>query len=308
MAEPTAIQVILDLNGWQVLACLFKTLTYGSSFACSGGVLFLAWFSPKLSCTEAQTIKRFILCMTASAITFSVIRIALINGMLSGELSEMFNLNMTKVVLNSSEGTSTCLRLAGLIAIAILCRSRMQTIERRFAVCGAIIVSTSFAWVGHTNEVIEKYGGSLFPEGLLILHLIAVSLWLGSLWPLRILTYGDDPVRVAAIIHRFGQLITVVVALLIVAGSSLLWMIVGQPDALFFSAYGQMAVVKIIWVALLLTIAMINKFWLTPLLINGNSNTMTQLKYSINAEIAIAGIILLVTACFTTLVGPAESL
>jgi putative copper export protein len=66
-----------------------------------------------------------------------------------------------------------------------------------------------------------------------------------------------------------------------------------------------MAAVKIIWVAVLLAIAMINKFWLTPLLMNENSNTIPQLRYSIIAEIAIAGIILLVTACFTTLVGPA---
>ena len=53
------------------------------------------------------------------------------------------------------------------------------------------------------------------------------------------------------------------------------------------------------------TLAALNKLRLTPALLRGEGATVLKLRGSIRAELVIAGIILLATAVFTTVVGPA---
>jgi len=103
--------------------------------------------------------------------------------------------------------------------------------------------------------------------------------------------------------HRFFQYAMVAVALLVVVGTLLLALALGQLDLLWTSAYGQLFTVKLILVAALLTLAAINKRWLTPVLLNGGQAAVVALWRSITAEIVTAVRVLLATAGFTTLVG-----
>ena len=59
-------------------------------------------------------------------------------------------------------------------------------------------------------------------------------------------------------------------------------------------------------VALLLALAAMNKLRLTPALLAGDKTAIAKLRRSIGAEMSLGALILLVTAAFTTVVGPPE--
>jgi putative copper export protein len=302
--ELAALQVILDLDGWQALAIVVKTATYGATFAAAGGVFFLFLFESLITEQEDRALRRFVVHIAWIAMLLSALRIAVMNGMLSGELSVTLDPSMTRVVLESSEGTATGLRLAAFFAITMMCRNRLHGIAIWIALSAAAIAVTSFALVGHAGEVTIKNGPGLLPQGLLWLHLLAVAFWVGAFWPLHQLTRGDDIARIAKIIERFGALAIVAVSVLTGVGAVLIWLLIGKPEALWSSAYGQLFVVKLFCVALLLALAAMNKLRLTPLLLRGDPAATVRLRRSINAETVVAALILLVTASFTTVAGP----
>jgi putative copper export protein len=76
------------------------------------------------------------------------------------------------------------------------------------------------------------------------------------------------------------------------------------PLAFFESAYGRIVAIKLLLVAGLLSLAAVNKLRLTPALLRGDSSALLRLRTSITAELVLAGLIVLVTAVFTTVTGP----
>jgi putative copper export protein len=67
-----------------------------------------------------------------------------------------------------------------------------------------------------------------------------------------------------------------------------------------------LVLVKLAFVAGLLTLAAVNKLRLTPGVAAGDPTAVVNLRRSIAGEMTIAAAILVVTASFTTLVGPPE--
>ncbi len=70
------------------------------------------------------------------------------------------------------------------------------------------------------------------------------------------------------------------------------------------SRYGRLVSLKLGLVILLLTFAAFNKLRLTPRLLAADESAVRAVRRSIQAEMFIAGLILLVTASFTTITGP----
>ena len=64
---------------------------------------------------------------------------------------------------------------------------------------------------------------------------------------------------------------------------------------------------KLALVAGLLTLAALNKLRLTPAVAAGDPAAVTRLRWSIAGEATLAAAILIVTATFTTVVGPPEA-
>lgn len=294
------IQALADADYWQVLATLIKAMTYGSSFAAAGGVIFIALFSSRINAQEEDAVRQFVRLASIIAIVLSVVRIAVTNGMLSGEVSGMFDWPMTRMVLASSEGLATALRCLGCLMIWTMISSAKGW-RQNIHLLGALIASTSFAWVGHAGELEPTI--PLVPQLLLLIHLIGVTFWIGALWPLHQLAKSNSP-HLAKIAERFGYYAGFIVMLLIAVGSALLWMLAISNDTLFSTAYGQLFVLKLFSVALLLAGAGLNKLWLTPQLLQGDQSAFERLGFSIKLEIALVSFILVLTAGFTTIVGP----
>jgi putative copper resistance protein D len=204
------------------------------------------------------------------------------------------------MILGAGEGRATGIRLVGLAlaALAILLGSRF----RALALIGASIASISFAGVGHTHAL----RANTAPNLLLSLHLLCAAFWLGALGPLLIAARDGNDSQIALLASRFGKLALGVVALLLSAGLSLLWILNGDTAPFWDSDYGRMMAVKLLLVAALLGTAAVNKLYLTPKLLNGHAKAIIQFRRSLQAEMVIGALILLITATFTTVSGPPQ--
>jgi putative copper resistance protein D len=232
------------------------------------------------------------------ALAASVVRIGVLTGSMGGDFGSVFDGALARLVLQVGEGRATGLRVIGLIALAVaLARPRRLA---NLAFGGAVIAATSFAWTGHPWAASQ-----VAAPALLSLHLVCVAFWFGALVPLSIATREEDLARLAALVHSFGVAAVVVVATLVAAGAVVLALLLSTPSELWTTEYGRLVTTKLGLVACLLGVASFNKLRLTPRLRAMDGIAVTVLRRSIQVEVALGLIVLLVTAAFTTLVGPA---
>lgn len=288
----------MELSSFDAAAIAAKALTYAFSLTASGGAIFIPVFSHMLRPGERAQIAKVSVALAIFAIVFTLLRLPIIAATLGGDLLSMMDLPLLQFAIESSEGQAAGVRVAGLALILFLLIPTPTTTA--VAALGAALVSASFALTGHSPSL----DGGVLPQVLVTLHLLAVSYWLGAFFPLRYVTYRPDPPGVAEVMKRFGDIALYVVGALILAGIVLLWIMLGTPLVLFDSDYGRAVVVKLLFVAGLLGLAAVNKRVLTPALARGDVSALQRLRNSITAEMAMAALILVVTAMFTTVVGP----
>jgi copper transport protein len=128
-------------------------------------------------------------------------------------------------------------------------------------------------------------------------HGVVIAFWVGSLWPLLRLLRTQDTGAAATIVMRFSRLAVIAVAVLVATGLILATLqLGGDVTALVATPYGQLLLIKLGVVALLLLLAIYNKFRLTPALTDGAPDAVGRLSRAIRLEIAAVGLILAVTA------------
>jgi copper resistance protein D len=290
------------LEPWDAAAMAVKAALYGATLAAAGGLFFLAYSASLLEAVERALIGRRLAILIAVAVAASAARVLVTAASMSGDASGMLDAGLLALVWHGGEGRSAMARAAGLLlAVPALAADRRPGV---WAIAGAAGAATSFAWVGHAHTA-----GFRWAPVLIGVHLLAAAFWVGALWPLRLLTRGDDAERVAAAAARFGKAALAVVGLLVLAGITALRMMLGSASELWRSGYGRTACVKLALVACLLAFAAYNKLRLTPRLAaagrapDGRA-AARALRRSIAAEMALAGAIFLTTAALTTLSGP----
>jgi copper resistance protein D len=288
----------VELSGWDLGAICAKALTYATTLGAAGGIFFLAYSAELLQNPQRLRIRRLLGSLLLAAALASIARILLLTGSMSGDFAAMFDRDLAAMILRAGEGRATGLRLAGLL----LCAAAMSANRnyRMPALIGAGIAATSFAWVGHIHALPQN----CWPGVVSCLHLIGAAFWLGALPPLLLLCRDGDLRQIALVAGRFGALALVVVGALIAAGLTMLWLVSEHAPAFWSSAYGRMIAVKLFLVALLLGVAAINKLRLTPRIRNSDAAAARLMRRCVKAEIALGILILLLTASFTTVVGP----
>jgi copper resistance protein D len=288
----------MEISGWDVAAVFAKAVTYAATFGAAGAVFFALYCGTLLRDRQHGLIRRLIVIQVSVAAAAGVLRILLLAGSMSGEMSGMFDAAFARMILHAGEGRASGARLAGL-ALMLFAGSKNPAF-RGPAMVGAIAASTSFAWVGHIHGLVPNTAPSL----LMCLHLLCAAFWLGALPPLWIVTIGANGPQIAAAAARFGKLASRVVALLLAAGASLLFMLIGSAAQFWSSDYGRMMTIKLLAAAALLGLAARNKLVLTPRLLQGDARAALEFRRTVLAEMAVGALILLITAAFTTLTGP----
>lgn len=183
-------------------------------------------------------------------------------------------------------------------------QQRLERLALLLVLLATFVFAWSFAILGHTNLL------SMDVRLMQGVHLIAVSVWVGALYPLYRLCSGNrdsDGAVLALLMRDFGRAGWGFVVILLATGLYLIVALVGSWEAMLSSDYGRLLLLKLILVSGLLVLGSLNKFRLVPALHDTTQQeaATVRLRRSIIAEMVLAAIILLATATLTTLTGPA---
>jgi copper resistance protein D len=288
----------VEIGGWDIAAAFAKAVAYAATLGASGAIFFTLYCGDLLRDNQRAVIRRLIGILALLGAVISGLRILLLSGSMGGSLGSLFDGSLLSMILGGGEGRATGLRIAGLLFASLAVWK--NPIFRAPAVVGATIAATSFAWIGHTHAMTP----STAPALILCLHLLCAAFWLGALAPLWIIAAGRDEPQIAAAAERFGKIALRVVALLLAAGASLLWMLINSAGQFWSSDYGTMMIVKLLAVALILALAAWNKLSLTPKLLKRQPGAVTSFRRSVSGEMFFGALILTITAALTTLSGP----
>ena len=145
-------------------------------------------------------------------------------------------------------------------------------------------------------------------------HLLAGGVWLGALVPLAYVL-GQVPVSATGstlsweVSRRFSALGMASVGGVLATGIVNAWLLVGRLPALFDTAYGRLLLVKIALFGIMVGIAAINRFHLTPRLLPRDSEgaereAAQRLRRNAIAELVLGGVIVLIVGALGTMVPP----
>ncbi len=277
-----------------------KVLSYGSALASVGALAFTDAFSPSLAGRDVAMLKRHFLLLLAVALLASLgtlfATVALLNGL---GLAGGFDIELWSLVAGTATGDAAWVRFAGLALLLV--GLFFAPLRLAAAVVGGLVVAASFGFVGHVQD--DPH--SVVLHALLMLHLLAVAFWIGSLWPLLRLATTPEPRRVAEIMERFGRLAVYFVTCLLAAGVVLAALLLEGFAPLFTTPYGRLLLIKLALVALLLCFAGLNKWRLVPALAAGAPGAGRRLQRSIAMEAGLVVLILGITGLLTSAFSPA---
>ncbi len=268
-------------------AIITKFALYLGVMTAAGTVIATLMF--RLDRTRGLAVAFAVLGLVATILAFS-----LRGANLTGDVSGMTDPEMLGLLWTTPVGTALLLRLVGLgLLIAGLFLGRFGI---WVSVLGGIIASWSFDHVGHVS------GREIaLLDIALTLHLLAVSLWIGVLTPLkRLASSSATYAAVADVGHRFGVVAMITVPALIIAGGYMGYELVGSLEALITTGYGQALIIKVLLVGLLLGLAAANKLRFIPAVRAGNPAAATHLSKSISVEWLVILAVLGTTAVLTT--------
>lgn len=289
---------LTPIDGWALLAILAKATGYAAALVAMGGPLFIAVFR-----SAPHDVLRLARQLAVGAALLGLVVLALRFGIRSARISGMglegaVDPTMLGLVWDSPLGTAALWRGAGeLLILAVLIE---RTIGLMASLLGALLVAVSYTLVGHSLG-----DPRWLLAGLVGVHLLAGAFWIGALAPLH---RAADRTGGAALLHRFGRIASGTVAVLVFAGLTFAWLMIGSFNGLFGTAYGWTLIAKIGVVTALLGLAAKNKLQLVPALSSGDSSASSRLRRSIRMEIIAVALILLATATLTSITTPPVNL
>ena len=289
---------LAPIDGWAITAIIAKAVGYGAALLAMGGPLFVLVF--RSSSNDVRQLARKVAVIAALiglavlALRFGI-RAARISGMgLSGAVDPM----MLGFVWDSPLGAAAIWRGAGeLLVVALLIRG---IVGLSAGLIGALLIAVSYTFVGHSLGDPRWLLASL-----LTLHLLAAAFWIGALLPLR---HAVGQPEGARLLHRFGNVANLTVALLVIVGLIFTWQMTRSLSNLLSTAYGWTLLAKLGVVSGLMALAALNKWRFVPALASGTPAAVPHLRRSIQIEAIAVLLILLVTATLTSITTPPVNL
>ena len=289
---------LAPIDGWAIAAIIAKAVGYGAALLAMGGPLFVLVF--RSSSNDVRQLARKVAVIAALiglavlALRFGI-RAARISGMgLSGAVDPM----MLGFVWDSPLGAAAIWRGAGeLLVVALLIRG---IVGLSAGLIGSLLIAVSYTFVGHSLGDPRWLLASL-----LTLHLLAAAFWVGALLPLR---HAVGQPEGARLLHRFGNVASLTVALLVVVGLIFAWLMTGSFSNLLSTAYGKTLLAKLGVVSGLMALAALNKWRFVPALASGTPAAVPHLRRSIQIEAIAVLLILMATATLTSITTPPVNL
>lgn len=222
---------------------------------------------------------------------------------MAGDYSGMFSRTLLQLAWHSSDGLAHAVQLAGLALIAIGLRLRHGHAVT-VAVLGAVLAASALVLTGHTS--VNPQRGLLAP--LLSVHLLVVAFWFGALAPLWLALENETLADAAEVLRRFSALATWLVPGIALVGLAMAFILI-DGTAAWRRPYGVLLLVKLGLFTLLMVLAALNRWRLTPALapaLHAGQRPRRALQRSIVAEYLLIAAVLAVTATLTTLFSPED--
>ncbi|WP_375292534.1 copper homeostasis membrane protein CopD [Sphingomonas melonis] len=267
---------------------------------------------------DALALKPWLVGCAALSLLLSVVALALLAASMAGTPPWPIDLEAIKMLLSgSATGVAWEVRMAALAVagfVTLIAAGRAYSLGL-VALASGIALAT-IAWGGH--GAMDEGVTGLTHLVADILHLLAAGAWVGALLGLILLV--ARPVRridaahlmlTHRALHGFGTVGTVVVGTIVVTGFANAWLLIGPGNvtALGTTRYGQLLLAKLALFAIMLGLASLNRFRLTPRLkasitAADHCGGLGALRQSLAVETACIVAILMLVAWLGTLEPP----
>jgi copper transport protein len=245
-----------------ILIWLTRVGVYLGLFVGVGGVFFAAWIGQDASGARAM---------------LGALWIGLVSAVLSLGLQglELLNLPLAsllaaapwKSAFATSLGPSLLIAITAMAIARIASRSPSMSIAWLLTSVAMVGVGLSLAITGHAATAAPQW----LTRPSLFLHGIAVAYWVGALAPLATMARRRAG-TLTYVLNRFSAVAVPVVGMLVLTGLGLAVIQLGRFGALIETGYGILLSIKLVLVALLLALAALNRFYLTPIVAAGDDN------------------------------------
>lgn len=165
---------------------------------------------------------------------------------------------------------------------------RVRYLVPAFAI--AVVFAGGLSWSGH--DAVDP-GSSWWSVLADWVHIVAASLWVGGLGTMAVLLWRGAPDLRRVAFTRFSRLATVLVALVLGAGTYLSVVRLPHLHDLWSTGYGQVLIAKLSLVAVALAWGAFHQFVVRPALDRADAGLLARVSRSLAGELAVAAAVLL---------------
>lgn len=286
---------------WIYATWLVKVILYlGIAFVIGGA---FCYFLLGRYVEIKETILKYMTIGTGLGLFSSVLGFFILIGSFANTgLSGMWDSNYINILVNTPTGHVYIIRsisfaLLLIFMIVKLSKGTIDISKTEGAIFTILLtpIVLSFSQLGHVTNL------PLFAQALLSIHVLVMSLWMGSLYPLWKTSKKINGLPLKERMHLFGQIAAFIVGILIACGLSIALLLFKDFNTLINTPYGHGFIIKILFVLSILLLAAFNKWYFTPRL--QDPKFAKQLGYAILFEMSLGLSILLATGYITTVVG-----
>lgn len=280
----------------------------------SGVPLFSLYNAPAPVAKSGASLRLLAVAAASIGMMLSVLGVLILAAMMSGvALRDTDLASVASVVTATAVGTAFLVRMAALamaLALGLLWHKECAATSLT-ALLGTVALG-SLAWSGH--GVMDDGRTGVVHLVADIIHLLAAAIWVGALASLGVLLFSksrDSAADSHDALAGFASAGSVSVALVLASGLINSWLLVGPQNfwSLGSSLYGRLLLMKLALFVVMLALASINRFRLTPGLAAATTSpnaakVVNQLRLSLMMEMLAAVIILGLVAWLGTLEPP----
>ena len=277
---------------WLIINPIIKLISYLVLIMTAGNMLFLFHFFNKLTNQQIQFSYDNIQNFSLIGMLISIISFIILLGNMSGDLGGIFDIYIISASFQTLALKSFLLSFIGYFIIFLF-----QILKINFMflnILGSIFLFSSFIIIGHSTNK------GIITQSLLIVHLIGISYWIGSLFPMLKLCCMSNINELIIVSKKFGNYAIGYILLILLSGFTFSYILLGNFEKLFTSNYGNVLLLKILLVSFLLLMGTLNKFYFVPKLKSKNIFVLNQFRKSIIIEILIVIFIFSISGLLTT--------
>jgi putative copper resistance protein D len=213
---------------------------------------------------------------------------------MSGDTNAWHDAGTIATILNKTEfGRIWRWRLVGLILLPATLIWRMRANKAPSTLIPllfGLVLLTGLAGVGH--GAMGHGFGTWVHLGNQAAHFLAASVWVGGLYPLYLtLARADYDLAIKRqALHRFSAVGLAAVLLIVASGLLNSWFVVESIHALFFTLYGRLLLLKVLFFLSMVALALVNRLSLMPRLDANAADTKSLglLLHTVVAEFVLA--------------------